>query len=707
MRRLLSAAPAVASAVTLAVALAVAVAVAVAVAATDPAAASTTGSASNYVPVAPQRLLDTRSSTPVAGRAARRLAVPSSAVPTGSVAVVLNVTVTGPTAGGYLTVYAAAQDRPAVSNVNFVAGQTVPNLVVSQLGTANSVDFYNGSTGATNVVVDLAGYFRAPGLADQGYFDPVTPSRLLDTRAGTGAPKAAVAPHGVIDLTVAGRGGVPDGVSAVVLNVTATQPKAPGYVTVYPSGAGRPTASNLNFPAGQTVPNLVLAPVGSDGNVELYNGASSTVQLLADVSGYLLGGDPVGIGGIGSLTPARLLDTRASAAIGAGKTRVLAVAGYGGVPSAHVSAVVVNLTATGSTASGAITAYSGGTPPNASNVNYRSGQTVANLASVKLGTDGTLTFYNRSSGSVQLIVDVAGYVLDFAAPLPASTTSRYVSDLTAISDPTSTGEGCTDATQQPRLVLLDVGAQTITAPLSAANPGVALVFSVPTRRVAYPALVAALDGYLAGFAACMTNGQAATIAVGTNNDGAFSEPDAYLATTRGTDWADKVVDSLAQHAGITIAGANDIESDFASTEAQAEQWVTAFLSNTTASFVYNGAASNCPTAYGSTAECGPVRDDNGVTKTWTRAQYVRLTYGLGPTRISVLPQIYLEVQAVQWRNLDITSGSRLAFAGSLTEDVTCGGCDFTPSQGWAALYHALSTRATPPSLPVATDLAPH
>jgi len=97
---------------------------------------------------------------------------------------------------------------------------------------------------------------------------------LLDTRDGTGAPKAAVPAFGTVTLQVTGTGGVPaTGVSAVVLNVTVTDPTSPGYVTVYGAGTTRPTASNLNFVPTQDVPNLVIAPIGTGGKVTLYNGS--------------------------------------------------------------------------------------------------------------------------------------------------------------------------------------------------------------------------------------------------------------------------------------------------------------------------------------------------------------------------------------------------------------------------------------------------
>ena len=96
---------------------------------------------------------------------------------------------------------------------------------------------------------------------------------------------------GSISVQVTGQGGVPaTGVSAVALNVTVADPTAAGYITVWPSGTPRPETSNLNFQAGQNIPNLVIVPVGPDGKIQLYNGSPGTVQLIADVAGYILSG---------------------------------------------------------------------------------------------------------------------------------------------------------------------------------------------------------------------------------------------------------------------------------------------------------------------------------------------------------------------------------------------------------------------------------
>ena len=118
------------------------------------------------------------------------------------------------------------------------------------------------------------------------------------------AVASKVVAGGVRVLRVAGVGGVPvSGVAAVALNVTVTGPEGGGFVTVYPCGT-LPLASNLNFVAGQTVPNAVIAPVDVDGAVCFY--ASVGTHLLADVSGWF----PKNPAGFQALVPTRLLDTR-------------------------------------------------------------------------------------------------------------------------------------------------------------------------------------------------------------------------------------------------------------------------------------------------------------------------------------------------------------------------------------------------------------
>jgi hypothetical protein len=199
-------------------------------------------------------------------------------LPAGTTAVAITVTVTNPTASSYLSVYPGGIGRPGASNLNFVAGQTIPNLVLVPLGPGNTVTFYNNA-GTVNVLGDLVGYFK-PGVG--AGFTGQSPTRVLNTLAGVGAPKAKLGAGRTLSLTVPG---LPAGTTAVAINVTVTNPTASSYLSVYPGGTGRPGASNLNFVAGQTIPNLVLVPLGPGNTVTFYNKAG-TINVLTDLVGY-------------------------------------------------------------------------------------------------------------------------------------------------------------------------------------------------------------------------------------------------------------------------------------------------------------------------------------------------------------------------------------------------------------------------------------
>ena len=368
-----------------------------------------------FHPLSPVRLLDTRDGTgqPAAGRlppgGTLSLAVTGrGGVPVSGVsAVVLNVTVTEPTAVSFLTAYPAGYARPLASNLNYSAGQTVPNLVIVRVGAGGRVEIYNNS-GSAHVVADLAGWYGAGGTGGARY-STLTPARILDTRIGDGAPVGKVGPGATLALQVTGRGGVPaSGVSAVVLNVTATEPTTVSYLTAWPSGTTRPLASNLNYTAGQTVPNLVVVPVGAGGGVSLYNNHGS-VHLVADVAGWY--GPEGGASGAqySSVVPARLLDTRAAFPLGPGSALSLQVTGRGGVPATGVTAVVLNVTVTEPSATSFLTVWPAGEArPLASNLNYVNGLTVPNLVAVKVGAGGKVDLYNHS-GTAHIVVDVAGW----------------------------------------------------------------------------------------------------------------------------------------------------------------------------------------------------------------------------------------------------------------------------------------------------------
>ncbi|HEU0131786.1 MAG TPA: MBG domain-containing protein [Mycobacteriales bacterium] len=253
----------------------------------------------SYVPLQPARLLDTRPgratvdgvatgegavggdvpyALPVTGRGG----VPAS----GAAAVVLNLTAVAPSATTVVTAWPFGTTRPLASNLNPPAGVTTPGLVVVRVGDGGRIALHNDA-GLAHLVADVVGWF--PATPD---YTPLWPARLLDTRSrrstydGLAAGGGALGSGATTDLVVTGRGGVPaSGVGAVVLNVTAVAPSLTSYLTVWPYGAARPNASNLNPLRGVTGANLVVVRVGAGGRVSLFNAAGST-HLVADVVGW-------------------------------------------------------------------------------------------------------------------------------------------------------------------------------------------------------------------------------------------------------------------------------------------------------------------------------------------------------------------------------------------------------------------------------------
>ena len=135
------------------------------------------------------------------------------------------------------------------------------------------------------------GYVLDGPVTHPGLFTPVPGGRVMDTRLSPypGAPNKVVPPHGIVTLNLSSAGfALPRYLDTpVTLNVTVTRPTAGGYITVYPGGGSRPLASTLNFRAGDTVANLTMVKAHLPGTVSFYNGSSGTVQLVADVSGYM------------------------------------------------------------------------------------------------------------------------------------------------------------------------------------------------------------------------------------------------------------------------------------------------------------------------------------------------------------------------------------------------------------------------------------
>lgn len=422
-------------------------------------AVEATSSIRAYVPITPARILDTRqvgSSSISHGRSVDLRIAGVQPIPSTAVAVSLNVTVTRPTGDGYLTVWPAAAERPTASNLNFVASETVPNLVTVGIGANGSISLFGflySGTGKVDVIVDVTGWYA-------GGFNPINPVRIMDTRSGLGG--IALAPGESRELQVEGREGLPSGsLSAVALNVTVVGPTSDvGYLTIWPAGTSMPTASSLNFVSNEVAANAVIVGVGDSGGIEIFNPYGST-GILVDVAGWFDEGfDP--------LRPFRIVDTRNMPEyprVGPGETLEFTVVGAGDVPISGVGAVSMNITASNPSANGYLTVWPTGQPrPTASSLNFSASQTIPNAVVSGVGAGGRVSIYN-DSGNVDLIVDVTGWfaLSDREAPqlvslslspavIDTSSSDQYVTVTARITDDLSgnAGVGYTSSPSQIR-----------------------------------------------------------------------------------------------------------------------------------------------------------------------------------------------------------------------------------------------------------------
>ena len=346
-----------------------------------------------------------------------------------------------------------------------VVSDTEISVVVPSASAPGRVDVTVAGPTGTSTATTGDGFL----YVEAGDYTPVSPYRVLDTRcAATPQPSycsseglppsnaalATLGAQGTISVQVAGTGtgadSVPASAEAVVVNVTSVDENAATYLTVFPTGTAQPLASSLNLSPTDVatkaaVPNLAEVALGQGGALDVYNNAGS-VDVIIDVEGYVAVG--TGAGFVPS-SPTRICDTRPTSVSGTtdpctgntqstGTTLTVPVAGYANIP-ATASAVVVNLTVTGTTAAGYLTAWpTGATQPLASSLNWTSGETVANRVTVPIGSNGTISIFN-SQGSTDVIVDVDGWFTPgtgaaFTPSSPVRTCDTRPSTVSGITD---------------------------------------------------------------------------------------------------------------------------------------------------------------------------------------------------------------------------------------------------------------------------------
>jgi hypothetical protein len=376
-----------------------------------------------FVPVAPCRIIDTRSADgPLGGpsipaHGTRSIPVPSSScgIPSNAAAYSLNVTVVPPLDGvlGYLTVWPTGQPQPNVSTLNSLDGEILANAAIVPAGTGGSIDAF--ATDDTDLVIDINGYF-VPHTTGSLQFYPLTPCRILDTRNtpnGTFAgPSLAADTARSFPIQSSGCN-VPASAEAYAFNVTVVPPLdgVLGYLTVWPTGESQPFVSTLNSLEGNILANAAIVPAGSGGAVSFF--ATNTTDLVVDINGYFAA---PAAGGLNFYTvpPCRIVDTRGATGtfggpiMGASTTRTFPLSqGPCGI-SDSAAAYSLNMTVVPPASLGFLTIWPAGDPlPQASTLNALEGQIVANAALVPAGTGGGIDVF--VTNATHVIIDTNGY----------------------------------------------------------------------------------------------------------------------------------------------------------------------------------------------------------------------------------------------------------------------------------------------------------
>ena len=433
------------------------------------AADSALGAGGEFHPLTPTRIFDTRGAgiadtaplgrkpTGAAGKSFDVGILGRGGIPAAAndvLAVVLNVTVSSPSLGGYLAIAPKGSNAGVSSLVNFDPGEAVPNMAIIGVGSGGQATvslFTPAGVGSADVLIDVFGWISTSSFvdgADTGArLMPVNPTRALDTRSSpvpagwtSGRPVGAMEQ---VTLPIRGANGiVPPGpdVTGVMVNITAVNNLAGSTgtfisATPAPTPAGaEPTTSVTNVSVGQVKANMAVVPLGADGSIRLFNRFGST-HLIVDILGYLQQGvaDTSTTGRVIPLdAPFRAFDTRqvafGSQPLGYGTKEPWSFQAFadsvllGGQTIGSQSALIGNLTGTGlaplaggSNPATYLTVYPGvGDPPNSSNINVTVGKSVPNMSLLRYGSAGgdpyTISAYNYE-GTLHYLLDVYAVVL--------------------------------------------------------------------------------------------------------------------------------------------------------------------------------------------------------------------------------------------------------------------------------------------------------
>jgi len=361
-----------------------------------------------FVNITPCRIADTRFGSGAFGAPAltagqtREFDVPQSAcnIPSTAVAYSLNVTVVPSGALNYLTLWPTGEAQPNVSTLNS-DGRVKANAAITPAGTNGGVSVYVSD--ATNVILDIDGYFVPAGTANALAFYPVTPCRIVDTRQAVGplgGPSLAAASSRNFPI-LSSACNLPSTAQAYSLNVTALPSTTLDYLTSWPTGQAQPNVSTLNAPTGTIVANAAIVPAGASGDVSIF--VSDAANIILDVNGYFA---PPTTGGLSlyTVTPCRVIDTRPIPFSG---TTVVSVQGSVCAPPDTAEAYVLNATVVPVGDLDYLTLWpSISSQPGVSTLNANDGAVTSNMAIVPTN-NGAIDAY--ADGTTNLLLDLSSY----------------------------------------------------------------------------------------------------------------------------------------------------------------------------------------------------------------------------------------------------------------------------------------------------------
>ena len=198
-------------------------------------------------------------------------------IPSDAQAYSFNITAVPHVPLGYVTVWPAGQPRPGVSTLNALTGTVVANAAIVPAGVGGDIDVFPSND--TDLVIDVNGYFAAPGAGGLSLY-PTAPCRVVDTRqAGNGQPFVG-------ELTVSVEGSIcapPNTAQSYVLNATVVPSEGLGYLTLWADGQQQPGVSTLNALDGAVTSNMAIVPT-TNGEIDAF--ATNLTQLILDLSSY-------------------------------------------------------------------------------------------------------------------------------------------------------------------------------------------------------------------------------------------------------------------------------------------------------------------------------------------------------------------------------------------------------------------------------------